>query len=747
MGACMLLVCEAGTGYNNVDLAACHARGIAVCNVPTYATEAMAHMAVTFVMALACSLWPQSAALATGDRSYMAQCHLGAPRRAHGQDHRPAPRGAAARRLAPTTSRPADGELTNVGGDGLRGRGPTTAGVANSVDTGCNSKGWQADGETDSVATVASAAGYATFYAGKYLNIVFYDYDLSVNGVREAHGTAPEDYLTDLVARRAVNFLEAAAAPWFAILGTPASHDPFEPRPDHFGALDGASRPRTPAWNASAADKHAIVRRQGFLKAPVADYIDRAHRRRLECLLSVDEAMNATLAAVAARGEADATYTIFTSDHGWHLGEFGLNFDKRQLYEFDTRVPFVLAGPGVQEGVVLAHGGGFVDFLPTLYDMIHGSPPPAGATTAGACCRGARHADATARGATTCSSSTGARATTRTRASARGCSSSSSPAASFLVALAPVAVHGRRAARTAPGGGDYASSRKTSEEEALAAVSPINAGDDGGTYHADADLHYYKVGAFIKPWKLGTGVPGVLERLGDVWRVDEWDNTYHCLRHLQPGNESVFCVFECFDELHEPKACAAGTPESGRVLRFGGRPYQLTNAYGALSSELAAKARLEGVDLPGRRCDISLQVKFLKREHGRPTENYTSLGVEGLGDISEDIAIAPEATEDDIDYIIGAIARMETGEDIEDGEEREMLDEAPAPSAPRKLDGALGAARGPAAADDRLSKRDFHATRNARSAAEHGAPARRGAPVAERRKERAGRGGGGGARR
>ena len=76
--ASVRLVCEAGTGYNNVDLAACHARDIAVCNVPTYATEAMAHMAVTFVMALACSLWPQSAALATGDRSYMAQCHLGA---------------------------------------------------------------------------------------------------------------------------------------------------------------------------------------------------------------------------------------------------------------------------------------------------------------------------------------------------------------------------------------------------------------------------------------------------------------------------------------------------------------------------------------------------------------------------------------------------------------------------------------------------------------------------------------------
>ena len=555
--------------------------------------------------------------------------------------------------------------------------------VANSVDTGCNSKGWQADGETDSVATVASAAGYATFYAGKYLNMygngkmggpghvppgwddwhgllgnsVFYDYDLSVNGVREAHGTAPEDYLTDLVARRAVNFLEAAAAPWFAILGTPASHDPFEPRPDHFGALDGASRPRTPAWNASAADKHAIVRRQGFLKAPVADYVDRTYRRRLECLLSVDEAMNATLAAVAARGEADATYTIFTSDHGWHLGEFGLNYDKRQLYEFDTRVPFVLAGPGVREGVVLAHGGGFVDFLPTLYDMIHGSPPPAGAYDGRSLLPAAR-GDADRDGPWRDDLlveywGEGDDANTRFRTGLLvvvvACG------ASFLVALGAVAVHAtvRRRARTAPGGGDYASSRKTSEEEALAAVSPINAGDDGSparvqrspsdaeagppaprrtppparradalmavvgvaglacgvvaavagsrlakrhTYHADADLHYYKVGAFIKPWKLGTGVPGVLERLGDVWRVDEWDNTYHCLRHLQPGNESVFCVFECFDELHEPKACAAGTPESeGEYYDLEADPYQLTNAYGALSAgELAAKqARLE----------------------------------------------------------------------------------------------------------------------------------------------------------
>jgi len=71
------LIAEAGTGYNNIDLDACREMGISICNVPTYTTEAMAHMAITLVMALSCSLAPQMKALAKGDRTYMKQCHLG----------------------------------------------------------------------------------------------------------------------------------------------------------------------------------------------------------------------------------------------------------------------------------------------------------------------------------------------------------------------------------------------------------------------------------------------------------------------------------------------------------------------------------------------------------------------------------------------------------------------------------------------------------------------------------------------
>jgi glycerate dehydrogenase len=67
------LICEAGTGYNNIDLAAAAARGITVCNVPAYSTEAVAQLVVTLMLSLSCSLTQQAQALARGDRRSFTQ--------------------------------------------------------------------------------------------------------------------------------------------------------------------------------------------------------------------------------------------------------------------------------------------------------------------------------------------------------------------------------------------------------------------------------------------------------------------------------------------------------------------------------------------------------------------------------------------------------------------------------------------------------------------------------------------------
>ena len=63
------LICEAGTGYNNIDIIAAREKGISVCNIPSYSTVAVAQLAMTFVLNLSASLPQQQSMLERKDFS------------------------------------------------------------------------------------------------------------------------------------------------------------------------------------------------------------------------------------------------------------------------------------------------------------------------------------------------------------------------------------------------------------------------------------------------------------------------------------------------------------------------------------------------------------------------------------------------------------------------------------------------------------------------------------------------------
>ena len=61
------MICEAGTGYNNIDLDAVREKGIILCNIPAYSSERVAHTAILLILNLASSMQKQIRMLAEGN--------------------------------------------------------------------------------------------------------------------------------------------------------------------------------------------------------------------------------------------------------------------------------------------------------------------------------------------------------------------------------------------------------------------------------------------------------------------------------------------------------------------------------------------------------------------------------------------------------------------------------------------------------------------------------------------------------
>lgn len=61
------VICEAGTGYNNIDSNAVREKGIMLCNIPAYSSERVAHTAILLILSLASSMQKQLRMLAEGN--------------------------------------------------------------------------------------------------------------------------------------------------------------------------------------------------------------------------------------------------------------------------------------------------------------------------------------------------------------------------------------------------------------------------------------------------------------------------------------------------------------------------------------------------------------------------------------------------------------------------------------------------------------------------------------------------------
>lgn len=228
-------------------------------------------------------------------------------------------------------------------------------------------------------------AGWTAWYApvagNQYGN---FNYTLNENGTLVRYGADEASYLTDVLSRKAVDFIEGnAGQPLFLYLSTYAPHSASSangapvPAPRHALLFPELTAPRTAAFNEEdVSDKPAHIRERTRIGAMRIAEIDRRYRERIRSLQAIDDLIAAVLAAFERVGAADTTYIFFTADNGFMLGQHRIRTGKSVPYEESIRVGLAVRGPGVPRGEQRDQLCGNVDIAPTLAD-IGGAAAPA----------------------------------------------------------------------------------------------------------------------------------------------------------------------------------------------------------------------------------------------------------------------------------------------------------------------------------------------------------------------------------
>ena len=222
-------------------------------------------------------------------------------------------------------------------------------------------------GPIQDVSKYGSGYGWSLFYSGLVWNY------------REGHN---RDLMPDEVhAVEAVEFLSKKhSKPYLLTVGFSRPHSPWYAPQEFFDLYPLESVQLTPILEDDSLDCAKILTQDRDISEPWGWYkYERIMRNGgeaqlrkwtqayLACVSFVDAQVGKILDAIELRDDADNTLVIFTSDHGYHMGEKEYVF-KFSPWEESVRIPLIVSGPGIAKGLECSSPVSLIDIYPTCMD-------------------------------------------------------------------------------------------------------------------------------------------------------------------------------------------------------------------------------------------------------------------------------------------------------------------------------------------------------------------------------------------
>jgi choline-sulfatase len=203
--------------------------------------------------------------------------------------------------------------------------------------------------------------------------------------------------------RRIFDYAKHGDTPFAMVVSFIHPHDPYVARPEFWDRYDGVEIDLPVSPIAEDPQSQRLSRAIEAADVSVTDQqIANARRAYYANTTYVDAKIGELVQTLAEAELLDDTIVVFTADHGDLLGERGLWY-KMSTLEHSMRVPLVMAGPGVAEGVS-PEPCSLIDLLPTMLDWAAPGKWPAlgadldGRSLAGAASGAAVDPEATALG-------------------------------------------------------------------------------------------------------------------------------------------------------------------------------------------------------------------------------------------------------------------------------------------------------------------------------------------------------------